>query len=255
MDKEKKRIAFITCITAGYESTLKEPAQQTVPCDFIAYVDKEYRAVPSQSAWQVRPLEHHHHETTTCHRNSIANNEHSFNIAKYYKCMFHTFPELQAYEVVVWLDGTIKITNPQCAEQLLVITTKSISPALFGHEHRNNYVDEAKVSHFERYTSTSWNHQSQPYQDVDAQAAAYMAKGCPPMSSGLWITCFVAWNMRSPFTREALELWYHEILQHTTQDQISFPFVMWKLGLKPNTIPGETAHTQTVYYDKEPHGL
>lgn len=41
--------------------------------------------------------------------NSINNNKHTFNIAKYHKQSFRLIPVLKNYDVIVWLDGTIEI--------------------------------------------------------------------------------------------------------------------------------------------------
>jgi hypothetical protein len=254
-EEKEPRIAFITCITNGYDSTLKEPVKQTYSnVSFIAYCDKDYRVDPIDSQWNIRDLVHHANERSLMFRNSIENNKHSFNIAKYYKCMFWTFPELNEFDVVVWLDGSIQITNPNCALEVMnIVYENGLSPLLFKHEYRSCFIDESIASHMDRYTSTFWNNQSQPYQDVDAQAQQYMQVGCPE-NFGLWITCFVAWNMRNPLTPLLLQSWYQEILVHTTQDQISFPFVMWRHNMAIYTLPGDNAHDETIYYKKLSHG-
>lgn len=58
---------------------------------------------------------------------------------------------------------------------------------------------------------------------------------------GLWCTCFVAWNMkRQPQTKTFLDAWAMENRRHTTQDQVSFPFVVQKLGNHPYSLPDDT---------------
>ena len=43
--------------------------------------------------------------------NSLKNNKHTFNIAKYYKQAFINIPRLKKYDVIIWIDGTIEIKN------------------------------------------------------------------------------------------------------------------------------------------------
>ena len=77
---------------------------------------------------------------------------------------------------------------------------------------------------------------------------------------GLWITCFVAFLNNDIKVTEFLEMWYLQTLVHTTQDQISFPYVCQKTNLIPYTLPddeieGANPHTQTSFYIKHQHGL
>jgi hypothetical protein len=122
---------------------------------------------------------------------------------------------------------------------------------------RNCFFEESLASIDKRYKSKFWFNQPQPYQDVDAQAAAYLEQGCPK-SSGLWITCMLAYHIKKESVKEFMDAWYHEILSKTTQDQISFPYLVWKL--KPNlyTLPddkytGGLAHFYTDMYVKHKH--
>ena len=122
----------------------------------------------------------------------------------------------------------------------------------YNHEMRNCFFEESLASIDKRYKSEFWFNQPQPYQDVDAQAAAYLAEGCPT-ASGLWITCMLAYHIKKDNIKEFMDAWYHEILSKTTQDQIAFPYLVWKL--KPNlyTLPdeiytGNRAHFYTDMY-------
>ena len=48
------KVLFITAIYGGYEKTLKEPAKQQHPADFIAFTDRTDLASPT---WQIRLVE------------------------------------------------------------------------------------------------------------------------------------------------------------------------------------------------------
>lgn len=205
------RICFVTCITGGYDAALKRPARQTVPCNFVAFVDDISRTQPNgwtlldaqDYALGIDELDRNPNE-----RNSLTNNPHSFNRAKFVKLNLHRIPELSGYDVVVWLDGSIELYCPTCAEACLRMADAGHPMVLFLHESYQKIADEVRQSHFVRYTSEFFFGQKQPYQDVDAQYADYVSQGYQDV--GLWITCFVAFDMRQEICHRFLDLWYEQ---------------------------------------------
>lgn len=269
------KICYITAIYGNYESTCKPFAHQTIPSDFICFTDNPTIV---NNGWTIDTHPYHVSNKSKIdddtYTNSIANNQHTFNIAKYYKQQFHNIPKLQAYDVVVWLDGTIRITNPKTSEW---INSKMENHKIIGwmHEFRSGKLEsEVKASDFPRYTSTCWNNQRQPFQDVFQQFDAYIRDGYNDRvfdgshaindfnrdNFGVWLTCFAAFANKDPDVVRFLDMWYLQTLQHTTQDQISFPYVCYKTGIVPYTLPdgeirGKSPHASTDFYDKLNHGL
>jgi hypothetical protein len=81
----------------------------------------------------------------------------------------------------------------------------------------------------------------------------------PYHNLGVWITCFVAFDVRNDKVKNFLDLWYLQILKYSTQDQIGFPFTCQKLNIIPYTLPdneitGHTGHSKTMFYIKRNHG-
>ena len=128
---------------------------------------------------------------------------------------------------------------------------------------------EVEASHIIRYTSTKWNNQEQPYQDVDKQYEFYVKEGyndnyfknlnshTPHM--GVWITCFVAFLQKDEEVQNFLKEWYIQTLKHTTQDQIGFSYVCQKTNLIPLTLPnkeisGDSPHVETQFYIRHKQG-
>lgn len=144
------------------------------------------------------------------------------------KLNLHRLPELQGYDVVGWVDGTVEITNPRCAELCVQAILAGKNILAFEHEVRQGVLmSEVNDSHFVRYTSTFWNGQPQPYQDVDEQYRMYTHEGFtegwarsrahqPSPCLGVWVTCFVVFNMRDPVSHAFLDEWWLQNL-HTTQ--------------------------------------
>ena len=72
-----------------------------------------------------------------------------------------------------------------------------------------------------RYTSTFWFGQPQPYQDIDKQYEDYLKKGYtdeywknidPREHFGVWVTCMIAFRNKDPYIREFLDYWYLQTL-------------------------------------------
>jgi hypothetical protein len=266
----ESKICFITAIYGNYEASCKRYAKQTIPTDFICFTDNKDII---SNGWQIDTTPYHlirkNALDNDTFRNSLCNNRHTFNTAKYYKQSFNSIPILSEYDVIVWMDGTIEITYDKTSEYILkhIYDKKIIG---WHHEWRYGQLrEEVKASHFERYTSTYWNHQAQPYQDVDGQYQFYLNDGysdafykelnshTPHM--GVWITCFVAFLKNDEQVKELLDLWYLQTLKYTTQDQIGFPYVCQKTKLIPYTLPnseisGDKPHEETMFYIKHQHG-
>ena len=257
------RVAFVTCVTGRYEATLKEPVAQTVPCDFYAFTDKPGAIKTDEgSVWKIRSTSAHvddeRFNDRAKYRNALGNNSHPFNVAKFYKCSMDRIPELAPYDVLVWLDGTIKIIDEKCAEFVgAKLLGGHFDAIAYRHEERGDYMAEMEASRFDRYMSTSWGGHSQPVQDPGPQARAYEEGGLP-MHVGLWITCFVAFNMAT--AKPLLNAWAEQVLTWTTQDQVSFPYAVWKTGARVYSLPDggdyklATAHSRTDMYVKHGHG-
>lgn len=263
------KICFITAIYGNYETSCKPFVQQTIPTDFICFTDNINII---SNGWLIDTTPHHMiHKSSidnNTYVNSLCNNAHTFNIAKYYKQSFKNIPILQKYDVVVWIDGTIELIYDKISEYILsnIYECKMIG---WHHEHRHGFLyREVEASNFYRYTSTYWHGQHQPYQDVNAQFADYIAEGYDDSffknlnhhseHFGVWITCFVAF-LNDKLVDDFLDLWYLQTLKYTTQDQIGFPYVCKTTGLIPLTLPnneilGDNPHSNTMFYVKHNHG-
>jgi hypothetical protein len=265
------KICFITAIYGNYEASCKKFATQTIETDFICFTDN---ADIISNGWIIDNTPYHiinkNYLDNDKYTNSLTNNKHTFNTAKYYKQSFRHIPILQKYDVIVWLDGTIEIIYDKTSEYILnnIYEKKIIG---WHHEWRNGILEgEVAASNaFYRYNSTFWNGQEQPYQDVVNQYFDYLRDGYnvsfyKNMNShtphfGVWITCFVAFHVKDENIQNFLDFWYLQTLKYTTQDQISFPYVCQKTNIIPYTLPnneiyGDSPHSSTMFYIKHDHG-
>jgi len=263
------KICFITAIYGSYEASCKKYIPQTVPTDFICFTDNQNI---NNNGWTIDTTPYHIHNKNKIdnglYTNSLSNNQHTFNIAKYYKQSFQHIPRLQEYDVIVWVDGTIEIIYDKTSEYILsnIYDKKIIA---WHHEYRNGILaNEANASHNEKYTSIYWNGMSQPYQDIDKQYNDYIKDNyndnyfkninshTPHM--GVWITCFVAYLNKDDEISKFLDLWYLQTLKYTTQDQIGFSYTSQKTNMVPFTLPNNDIHgephNETMFYKKHTHG-
>jgi hypothetical protein len=189
-------------------------------------------------------------------------------MAKYYKCQFHLIPRLSKYDVVVWIDGTIELLSPNLSRRLLEIAITHPVASVDHPERAGTLWREVSASRH-RYTTKFWGGQPQPWQDVwgqyhryemmgfkehffDLQNLEYRSNVRGPM--GVWQTWLVSWSMRNPMVKELLNTWYDQILRFTTQDQVSFPFVIQKFNVTPWTFPDNMWKKVEEITKKWPHG-
>lgn len=258
------KIAFITAIYGNYELTCKKHEKQLlhdlIKCDFICFTDNKYIEA---NGWTINTNPYHitHNPSVDVnYRNDLINNQHSFNIAKYYKTRFHYIPILKDYDAVIWLDGTIEIND--------ITTSYKIYHKLFyedndifciRHEMRNDQLINEVIasSNFYRYNSTFWNDQKQPVQPVIEQYLEYVKDGYEDEKGNVMLTCLVGFKMNNK-TKEFLDLWNLQIQKFTTQDQISFPYCLYKTGIKYFKCPnddywGTNPHIKHLFYLKHEH--
>ena len=237
------RVAFISANFGGYELSCRPFKTQTIPCDFIYFTDAK---VTDPNGWTIDNTPWHEKiGTPKGLRNSLDNNRHTFNIAKFYKQNFQTIPILKDYEMVIWIDGSIEISSETVAE-------KCLGHSLVTWIHNNTLDNEVRASHISKYISTYWNGQEQPYQDIDEQYDAYKADGCPNFDH-VFITCFIAFDNKDPKVTEFLEHWYYQNLRYTNADQIGFVYSLYKTGINVLELEAEDSCSQTDFYIKRPH--
>jgi hypothetical protein len=262
---DNTNICFITAIYGGYEKNCKKFIKQTIETDFICFTDNNDII---NNGWIIDTNPYHitnkSNIDNNTYTNSLCNNKHTFNIAKYYKQSFSNIPILQKYDIIVWIDGTIEIIYNKTSEYILnnIYKEKIIG---WHHEWRygilkNEMEDSLTV---DKYTSKYWNGQSQPYQDVSGQYKSYLDDGykedffkninahTPHM--GVWITGFIAFLHKDNQIKNFLDLWYLQTLKYTIQDQIGFPYTCQKTNIIPHTLPnndifGDCPHHNTLFY-------
>lgn len=251
------KVAVITAVFGDYELTGKPFPRQTMPTDFVLFTDRPlenitapgwiivntpYHVLQFQEEMELAEAREQH--------NALHRHTHPFNVAKFYKQSFHKIPMLQKYDVVIWVDGTVVITDPSMSQRMVQLLAEAAPQrvmAVFEHHRRGQLAREVNASTVSvavsKYRSEFWGGYAAVIQDVTGQYDSYLKEGYRSphhperVEYGLWCTCFVAWNMRSNRTASVLDMWYRHTLQYTTQDQVSFPVVLQRLNVGPVSLP------------------
>jgi TOD1/MUCI70, glycosyltransferase-like domain len=132
--------------------------------------------------------------------------------------------EYTAAPASVWVDGSVRVTSPSFAAEALAAACPL---AQFGHPDRDCIYAEAAVSAaLPRYSG----------EPVLAQAEHYRSGGHPERW-GLWAATVIA----RQHVREVILMggwWARETERWSYQDQVSEPWILRNLGLRPAVLPG-----------------
>jgi hypothetical protein len=197
-------LALVTSIYGDYD-TLTDPPEQEGVTDYVAIVDRHHANV---NRWrQVIQPRHHMHPRLA---------------AKVAKCRPDWFTDCSR---TVWIDGGARLLHHGAAQW-----AADHGPfAQFVHPQRDDVTDEAEVSAgMAKYAN----------QRVLEQAAHYKAEGLPD-HFGLWATGMIVRD--NTFTspgRLMGDAWLVEQIRWTYQDQLSWPFLLWRSAFRPVALDG-----------------
>ncbi|MEK6829635.1 MAG: glycosyltransferase domain-containing protein [Nanoarchaeota archaeon] len=203
-----RKIAVITSIF-GNGTKLFDPATVFENTDYFAFVDKEHDC----KVWkQIKSPSFSMDQKYQGRRD-----------AKIYKIMPHLF--LPEYDVYIWTDPTHElIKNPHdvCDEYL-----KEHDIALFYHTTRKcAYKEAAEI------IKLNYDH----IDLVENQVKYYSDSGFPERHGLFELPVSIRKNCESI---NAMNLrWWEQICKFSSRDQISLPFVLWSMNIRPNILPG-----------------
>jgi hypothetical protein len=164
--------------------------------------------------------------------------------SKYYKLQTHHI--FKDYDYFVWIDASIIILNNNLVNDILnIIKDGSVELINFIHPERNNIIDEKNLSmRMEKYKN----------QNIPQQVDDYIKDGF--VEKGLYCCGFFC-RKNNGLINKIFDEWWIENIQKSFQDQISYPYVLWKNGKKPDHIIYQSMyHNQflgKINYPHKPH--
>jgi FkbM family methyltransferase len=202
-------IVFYTAIAGNY-SRLLPPATLALGARYVCFSD-----LPRQTygIWEIRPLPKKFEDSPRW-------------AARWCKLHPHElFPEA---EVAIWLDGNI-IINGNLEKYIQLVLDGDSPMGMIRHPLRDCVYEEISAC-IERHKDNE--------DRLLRQKAHYLNIGLPG-HNGLYETNVVINNLRHQDLPGFYELWWQELSEHSYRDQVSLPFVLHTLGIKPRSIMPE----------------
>jgi hypothetical protein len=200
-------VVVYTAITGGYDSLKPQPQEARKGADFVAFLG----APRSSGTWQTRMI----HEGFP---------DPALN-AKIHKILPHrSFPQAR---YSLWIDGSVTILFSHSIERLIDRYLADCDLAVFRHSSRICLYQEADVCLRRGLDDPAL---------ILRQVSRYTHEGYPP-NAGL-AECTVVLRRHTPAVEAFNEAWWDEIVRNSRRDQLSFPYVAAKMGLRYGTFPG-----------------
>jgi hypothetical protein len=216
------KIAVYTSITASKDS-LKAPRVAS-GADFILFSDQlVLEELSTARCWSIRPA---------C--KLFADPRRNSRVPK---ILAHQY--VADYDYSVWIDGSVRLLAS--ARSLVENYLDHADIALFRHSARECLYDEAE-------TCTAL-HLDDPAV-IETQVAKYRREGFPA-KRGL-NECTVILRRHSALMESFNNAWWSEYCRHSCRDQLSFNYVLHKLGLRLALLPG-TIHDNPGLISFEGH--
>lgn len=224
-----KPYAIYTAMVGGYDE-IKQPMVVDDRFDYILFSNeiKEDKI----GVWQIKPIEYTNPDNTrTC---------------RYVKA--HPEELLQGYEFSIWMDASLQICTSYLYERIIELYDQDVLISSMWHPSRNCIYEEAfavlngMIEH--EYIITPW--------------CKKLRKEGYPRYNGLCETGFL-FRQHKDIVKKFNTLWWHCIEKYSRRDQLSFNYVLWKLGIPCHYTFGEgynarnTEHLRLVMHQNISH--
>lgn len=144
--------------------------------------------------------------------------------ARFYKMNMYLLPELQGFDVIVWLDADYLEGWHQgfaFADSFLRLLGQA-EVGIERHPERNTVAAEVVPT---ARRATAYTSYVESYRDIKEALAYEVSQGFDD-KQGLYDSSKFMLRAGSPRVRSALQEWWRQVQLHTFRDQISFPWIL-----------------------------
>ena len=136
----------------------------------------------------------------------------------------HSIPMLLNWKYMIWIDGDMGIDRPEFVPEIMSYMENGfvVSPHF-----------DARHCAYGEATIRPLKYANEP---LDEQCDFYRSEGFPEQY-GLYECGVSARDLTNEKVKEVGELWHKQNLEWSYQDQVSFPYCLWKTGYTPDTLP------------------
>lgn len=167
--------------------------------------------------------------------------------SKWFRMLPHI--ELSDFDVTIWVDASFQLGNikefvNECLVALRSDVTQGYGSALFSNPECKSIFQEAIFS------PVMWpeKYKGQP---LTEQVAHYREQGLP-LQHYMYAGGIHVRDNRVEWVKRLNVLWFAECVRWSYEDQISLPFVLWKLGRSCTVIPGNIYRGNNWLWEKGP---
>lgn len=202
-------IAVYTAMYGAYDD-LPDPVAQDIDVDFVCFTDgTDLRS----GTWRVTV--------------DPPRYEHPRMAAKVHKMLPAEVLDGN-HRWAIWVDANVQIDSPSFAREAIAVASASgAGVTTFRHPRRDCIYSEARAC------ASLPKCEGVPVLD---QVAAYRAEGYPE-HGGLFGCRSIAWDVTSADAKELGRRWLEECERWTYRDQLSFPVVARRMGIRPGVFP------------------
>lgn len=197
-----------SCITNGYDVP-KAPILVNETLDYILYTDAEERF---DSVWKYKKIK----EIENTPGSNFANRYYKFN-------PFSLFPD---YDYSIYVDGNVQVVSDVTG--LYSIANESpLGIAMHKHFSKSCAYKDAKWCELNKRGKLT---------AIKEQVRRYRKEGFPE-EYGLCEATIIVVDLHSPVAKKIMNVWWQEFCRtESGRDQISFPYVLWKMGYKISDV-------------------
>ena len=234
-----KKIAIITSIYGNYD---KFKSQDTVnnsdAVDWYCFTDNA--DIKASKKWNIISTPYHSVinsdflQYKNYYNNIESDKVKNMMSAKYYKLQSHHIGLLQKYDYYIWIDGSIFLRD-EFIKNITNLINQDYNLINFKHSVRNNVKDELSASMYEKYDN----------QNLKYQYSQFVNDGFEDKVGLFENTIFIRKNIT--YINKLFDLWWVHNLKYSFQDQISYPYVLWKSGIKVDKVINENVFNNEKY--------
>ncbi len=204
------RIIVYTCITGDYDD-ICEPFLECNNIDFCLFTNNKKLIA---KIWNVKSID-----------TSLINKYDNILLNRYYK--FHPFEFFsnKKYDYAIYIDGNIKVMSDLTT--LVYAVNNKTGLALHNHCLRDDVYDEAKACCiFHKGNSKKIKEQILKYK-----------KEFFPSNFGLFECNVIVSDLKNKTSKIIMDNWWNDFVSSKSyRDQLSLPYVLWKLGYNKDDI-------------------
>ena len=219
-----KKIAVYTAVY-GDKDEVKEPLQQTVDCDYFLFTEPKYYEI--DKGWQI-----------------IGGYVKPFKTPRMKAKWWKIYPYesiIADYDYSVWIDGHIEFLREDTVEFLLGSIKNGFTA--FRHPEINCIYEEYNnIGRKHRWGNSA--NQTLARRQLDR----YKKEGYPE-NNGMWAGGILVRDMKSKKAEEMSRKWWRQILGGSTRDQLSLPYVCWKMKYKPGKFMLNNRDNEYILYN------